>query len=53
MLDSSGRERLGPVRMNPEEGHGNDQRAGAHLLCRQADRVGIAQSGQEKDLRRP
>ncbi|GAB0177846.1 cell surface A33 antigen [Grus japonensis] len=40
---------LGPVRVGPEEGHEDDQRAGTFLLWRQAERVGAVQPGEEKD----
>ena len=36
------------VGASPEEGHEDDQRAGAPLLWGQAERVGVAQPGEEK-----
>ncbi|PKU45539.1 protein themis isoform x2 [Limosa lapponica baueri] len=52
-LESSAQEGLGPVGTGPAEGHEGDQRAGALLLRRQAERVGIVQPGEEKALQRP
>ena len=34
--------------MGPEEGHEDDQRAGAPLLWRQAEGSGLIQPGEEK-----
>ena len=39
--------------MSPEEGHEDDQRAGAPLLRRQADRAAVLQPGEQKALGRP
>ena len=38
---------------DPEEGHGEDERAGAHLLCRKAAGVGFVQPGEELAPQRP
>ena len=37
-----------PVGANPEEGHEDDQRAGAPLIWKQSDRAGAVQTGEEK-----
>lgn len=42
----------GLLRVGPEEGNKNDQRARAPLLLRQAERLGVIQPGDEKALRR-
>lgn len=34
--------------MGPGKGHGDDQRAGASPICRQAEKDWVAQPGQEK-----
>ena len=41
------------VGAGPEEGHCDDQRAGAPSLRGQAERAGTLQHGEEKTLRRP
>ena len=41
------------VAVHPEEGHENDQRAGAPLLQGQAERVGAFQPGEERAPRGP
>ena len=43
----------GAVGSGPEEGHKDDQRAGAPPLLGQAERAGVLQPGEEKGLRRP
>lgn len=42
----------GCITTSPEEVHDDGQRAGA-LLCKQAERAGAVQLGEEKDLGRP
>ena len=44
-------ERQEAVGEGPEEGHKDDQRAGAPPLRRQAERTGLVQPGEEKALR--
>ena len=44
----SSTEELGAVGKGPEEGHKDDQRAGAPPLQRQAEGAGLVQSGEEK-----
>jgi len=39
--------------MSTEEGHEDAQKAGASLLRRQAERVGVVQTGEEKASGRP
>ena len=46
LLQSSVQERYGPGGEGPEESHINSQRAGAALLWRQAETVGLLQPGQ-------
>lgn len=41
------KERHGPGRVGPEEGHRNGQRAGVPLLWKQIERVGIVQPGED------
>jgi len=51
-LEPSAQEGHGPVGVGLEEGHKNDQGAGA-LLQGQAERVGGVQPGEEKAVGRP
>ena len=48
MTDSIVQERQRAVGEGPEEGHENDQGAGAPPLLRQADRAGLIQPGEAK-----
>jgi len=41
------------VGVGPEDGHRDDQRAGALLLQRQVEGVGLVQLGEEKTMGRP
>jgi len=52
-LGSSAQERYGPVWPGPEEDHENNQRDGAPLLWKKAERAGVVQPGEEKALGRP
>jgi len=52
-LGSTAQERHGPVGMDPEEGHKNDQRTGAPLLQGKAERVAVVQPGEQKAAGRP
>ncbi|KAJ7399938.1 rna-directed dna polymerase from mobile element jockey-like [Pitangus sulphuratus] len=52
-LESSEHEKHRPVRAGLEEDHKDDQRAGAPLLQRQAERARAFQPGEEKALERP
>ncbi|PKU35415.1 rna-directed dna polymerase from mobile element jockey-like [Limosa lapponica baueri] len=51
-LESSAQKGHRSVGMGLEEGHQDDQRAGAPLLGRQADRFGVVQAREEKAPRR-
>jgi len=44
--------RCGAFKKGPQESHEYDQRAGAPLLCRQAEGAGLVQSGEEKGAER-
>lgn len=46
-LESSAQEGLGPVEASAEEGYKDNQRAGAPLLCRRADRAGMVHPGED------
>lgn len=50
-LESSAQQR--PVGEGPEQGHQDSQRAGAHFIQKQAERVGVVHHGEEKALGRP
>jgi len=52
-LEPSAHERYGPVGAVLEEGHKNDQRAGAPPLWGKAEGVGAVQPGEEKAAGRP
>ena len=47
------KEKQGPGGVGPEEGHKDDQRAGAPLLWGKAERVGVVQPGGQKALGTP
>lgn len=51
-LEYSAKERHRPVKVGPEEGKKNAQRAGTPLLWRQTETAGVVQPGEEKVLRR-
>lgn len=46
-------EGYGPVGLSPEESHQDIQKAGAPLLWREVERVGLLQPGEEKVLQKP
>ncbi|KAJ7396423.1 hypothetical protein BTVI_145404 [Pitangus sulphuratus] len=52
-LGSSAEERHQPIRVDPEEGHKDDQKDGAPLLQRKAERGGVVQHGEKKTSGRP
>ena len=52
-MESSLKERYGPVIVHPKEGHKNAPRDGRTHLRGQAERAGAVQPQEEKALRRP
>ena len=52
-LETSARERHGPVGAGPKTSHKNDQRDGTALLGGKAERVGVVQIGEVKPPDRP
>jgi len=53
VLECPAQEGHGPVGVEPEEGHKNDQRAGVPLLWGKAERVWAVQPGEEKAVGTP
>lgn len=51
VLESSLQERHGTVTAGPEESYEDDQRSGAPLLRRQAERLGVLQPREEEGFR--
>ena len=47
-LESPGQEKHGTVGAGPEEGHKDDKKDGAPLLCGKAERIWVIQPGEEK-----
>jgi len=52
-LEPSAQKRYGTVGVGPEKGHKNGQRDGTPLLRRKAERIRVAQPGEQKGLGRP
>jgi len=52
-MELSAQEKHGAVGVGPEKGHKSRQRDGTPLLRRKAERIGVAQPGEQKGLGRP